>query len=225
MMPYVKLPGVGGRATPEWRVSDDALAPGVACINLDEPKEITSRQTAIERGKQQAAEILDAPAHRQTVANLHAMQVDQKKLERFAGLPFGPATIFDEEMAEVKIAMIGAGLVEGAGDFGDAFEQRALEQFLAAAGEAAPIPRQRLEMYHVIERLGDQERLDVRGLSSAFALAGDDGCGDSQSLDEVDGVPFRAGADDGSAALKPVLPDLAPAAAAMDLDEKTAPAD
>src|SRR5258706_12119062 len=65
----------------------------------------------------------------------------------------------------------------------------------------------------------------MRRRTAALALAGDRGGREAEPLHSLDGLPFGPGADDGRAQLQPVLPHLAPAAAAMDLDEETPAAD
>ena len=223
-MARVKLPGIAPDTPPQIRVRHQALAPGAAAVNSDEPQHIASRQSAIQRGEQQTAQILDARALWQPVVDLDAMQIDQMQFQRIARHPVGPTPVFDQKMAQIKIAMIHARAVESAGNPGNLQEQCALEQFLPGALEPTPVAREILEMDHVIERFGDEKGFLVRRRVATLSLAGHAGGGNSQAFHAFQGLPFRAGTDHRRAALEPVLPNFAPAAGAVDLDEKTAAA-
>lgn len=195
----IEASGVSPDAAPQARLGDQAFAPGPAAVTLDEPEHITPGQTAVQCRVKESAEILHQPALRYVVANLNAMQVNQEKLQRLTWLPFWPGTILDKEVAEIKVSMVQSGFVQGAGNAGNPIEQRALEQLLARAVQPAPIAREVFEMNHSLQRLGDEERLDVRWRSPSFAFAYDDGRRDAELLHAFVGFPFGARADNGRA--------------------------
>lgn len=118
---------------------------------------IAPRQAAVERGKKQSAQILHQPARRHAVAKLCAVQVDDEQFQGVARPSHPPVAVLHQKVAKVKIAVVHAALVQRAGEGRDFFEQRALEQYLVRAGQAASVEDECFQRDHAFKGGGDDE--------------------------------------------------------------------
>ncbi len=155
-------------------------------------------------------------------AYLGAVQVDHRQAEvvrrhRLVGV--------QQEVADVAVAVIDPGAVHAADHLRHFGDQRALEARLpAAAGPSSRV--QLLEVGGRRQLLGDDEGVLRRRIAAALAI-GHRGHGRHAGLGQALDRPSTPGRRRAPAALarEQVLDDLAPADAAVDLDEVAAPVD
>ncbi|MOA00225.1 hypothetical protein D3C78_1195770 [compost metagenome] len=126
-------------------------------------------------------------------------------------------------MADVAVAVVDPGAVHAADHRGDPLDQRALEPRLGRGGE--PVEAEVFQADGGRQFLGDDERVLGRRIAAALA-EGHGGHGRHAGRGEaLDGGPLLGGAEHRQLGAEQVLDDLAPADAAVDLDEVAAPGD
>src|SRR5262245_24174172 len=101
---------------PESLLTPAQSKPPAVLVEFSEADRVSPGQLAVERGEQQCGQVFDGPAGRDARADLRAVQVNHENIERLVGWPVRLATVFDEEMRDVIIAMVQSIVVECAGD-------------------------------------------------------------------------------------------------------------
>ena len=147
------------------------------------------------------------------------MHVDEHEAEIVAKLPGIPVAVAKEEMAQVKIAVIHAGRVKLAGDFGNARNKGALQRNALPRWKRMPAFGELLERDHAIHRLGDDTGFEASGIQAAQAFAGESQGGNAGALGIFNRAPLRAGADNRQSAVRKILNDFTPTAAALRFDK------